>query len=61
VGSWAEDGVDPAEYSRTLMAHCCKALENSEGAAAALQVLQYAQVGAPAPAACKATSMGVPG
>jgi hypothetical protein len=44
VGSWADDGVDPSEYSRGLMAHCCKALEASQGASPAVSALEFAQV-----------------
>lgn len=43
VGSWSEDGVDPALYSRGLMANCCQALDDNPGTIGAVQVLEYAQ------------------
>jgi hypothetical protein len=34
VSAWAEDGIDPGEYSRTLVQYCCEAFEERVMAAA---------------------------
>jgi len=42
VSGWAEEGIDPAEYSRTLMRYCASALHEAAGSADAREVIRYA-------------------
>ncbi|KAJ9520280.1 hypothetical protein QJQ45_030254, partial [Haematococcus lacustris] len=42
VSGWAEEGIDPAAYSRTLMKYCAEALQEAAGAADPREVIRYA-------------------
>jgi len=43
VGSWANDGVDPARYPRMLIGFLAKALNDSDGTVSAKSAMEYAQ------------------
>lgn len=43
VGSWAQEGVDPARYPRILIGYVARALNKSEGAISPKKALAYAQ------------------
>ncbi|MEW5302347.1 MAG: hypothetical protein WDW38_000362 [Sanguina aurantia] len=43
VSGWADEGIDPAEYPRTLMAHTQEAYEASDGQISSRDVIRYSQ------------------
>ncbi|MEW5310253.1 MAG: hypothetical protein WDW38_002069 [Sanguina aurantia] len=55
VGGWLEVGVDPALYSKSVMAACQQALEATEGREAVREVMEYAQSSSSMQGSCTVT------